>query len=303
MDDLSAVLDAVRMRGQMYCRLEARAPWAMRAKGSPVATFHGVVRGDAVLQVPGEPDVRLAAGDLVLLSHGSGHAIGDAPDRESVPIEDVLGGADGSWLVRCGGRGAQTVLVCGGFSAGRDGPPLLSLMPPILHVQGSERVQLLLTLLSAEGGARTPGADVLVARLTEALFVEVVRAWLGKDEGQTGAWIRALRDTRIARALTLVHQKPSREWTVATLAREVGMSRSGFALTFAQLLGEPPLSYVQQWRLYAARSMLRESAHAIAQIAERVGYDSEASLSKAFKRRYGMPPGAYRKSLHGPAEA
>jgi len=164
-------------------------------------------------------------------------------------------------------------------------------------VQGSQHVQLLLSLLSAEGGARAPGADALVARLTEALFVEVVRAWLAKNDGQTGAWMRALRDARIARALTLVHAKPAQEWTVATLAREVGMSRSGFALTFAQLLGEPPLAYVQEWRLYTARSLLRESAHAIAEIAGRVGYDSEASLSKAFKRRYGMPPGAYRKSL------
>src|SRR4051812_47539314 len=109
MDELSAVLNAVRLQGRLYCRLEARAPWAMSSQPSPVATFHGVVAGEAVLQINGEPDVPLVAGDLAVLCHGSGHAIADLSGCPAVDIRSVLAGAGGAWLVRCGGRGAQTV--------------------------------------------------------------------------------------------------------------------------------------------------------------------------------------------------
>jgi len=295
-DDLSAVLDVVRMRGQMYCRLEARVPWGMRGAPSPIATFHGVVEGDAVLQIPGEPDLRLTSGDLAVLCHGSGHSISDEAGRPSVPILDLIG-SSGSWLVRCGGRGARTVIVCGGFAAKRDGPPLLSLMPAVLCLRGNPRVENLLQLLASEGGARSPGSDALVARLTEALFVEVARAGMAGRDGQQGEWIAALRDSRIASSLAAIHKEPSREWTVHELARRAGMSRSAFALTFAQLVHEPPLAYVARWRLYSAKVLLRESAHGIAEIASRVGYESEASLSKAFRRQFGVAPGAYRRSV------
>jgi AraC-like DNA-binding protein len=297
MDDLSAVLDAVRMRGQMYCRLEARAPWAMSAPPSRVATFHGVVSGDAVLQVPGEPPVPLAAGDLVVLCHGAGHAISDAEHRTAVPFRDVMATAQGSWLVRCGGHGARTVIVCGAFSAEHDGPPLLQLMPTVLQLRGNARVLALLTLLGEEGRAPSPGRDAAVSRLTEALFVEVAREWSTRTQDTNGAAIAALADARIARVLASIHKEPARTWTVAALARLGGMSRSGFALTFADRVGATPLAYVAQWRLYTAKVMLRESSHGLAQIAERTGYESEASLSKAFKRRFGLAPGAWRRQV------
>jgi AraC-like DNA-binding protein len=296
MDDLSAVLETVRLRGRMYCRLEARAPWAMRAPGSPVATFHGVLRGDAVLQIAGESLVRLAPGDLAVLSHGSGHAIGDCADREALPIRDIIGPGGPARLVRCGLDGAPTTVVCGGFSVDR-GPPLLALMPAILHIRGNERVARLLELLAEEAVVHASGCDAFVARLTEALFVEVARAWIAGSEGQSGALVAALRDRRIATALAAIHAEPGKEWTVAALAQKVGMSRSGFALTFAELVGATPVAYVMRWRLYAAKVLLRESDDGVARIAERVGYDSEASLSKAFRRHFGVPPGAYRRGL------
>jgi AraC-like DNA-binding protein len=293
-DDLSAVLETLRLRGQMYCRLEGRAPWSMSAPSAPLATFHGVLRGDAVLQIAGERDVPLAAGDLALLSHGSGHVIGDIAGRPSVPIQHVLASAGTSRLVRCGGRGAQTTLVCGGFTVEREGPPLLALMPTVMHVRGNQLVARLLALLAEEADTRAPGADAFVARLTEALFVEVVRAWIVQTEGDRGARVAALRDPRIAATLAAVHREPWRAWTVLGLARRVGMSRSAFAVTFAHLVGVSPLAYVKRSRLYAAKVLLRESDRGIAQIAARVGYDSEASLGKAFKLHFGVSPGAYR---------
>lgn len=297
MDDLSAVLENLHLRGQMYCRLEARAPWSMGAPASAVATFHGLLRGDALLQIAGEKSVPLAPGDIVVLCHGSAHAISDGPGRVAIPIHDVLASASPARLVRCGGRGAPATLVCGGFSVEPDGPPLLALMPSILHLRGNQLAARLLALLAREADVRTPGADAFVARLTEALFVEVVRGWIAHSEGQGSTRVAALRDGRIASALATIHREPGRAWTVQGLAREVGMSRSGFALSFAQLVGAPPLTYLLQSRLYAAKVLLRESNQGIAQIAERVGYDSEASLSKAFRRQFGLPPGAYRRAV------
>ncbi len=294
MDDLSAVLDAVRLRGAMFCRLEDRSPWAMAGPPSATATFHGLVRGDAVLQVPDEADLALEAGDLVVLCHGAGHVIGDVADRIPVPIGQVIG--DGAWPVRCGGRGARTDIVCGAFSVKRDGPPLLGLMPPVLHLHGNDRVGRLVALLAEEGAQRTRGADALVARLVEALFVEVVRAWAARREGRAGEWIAALADPRIAGALAAIHGDPRRDWTVRSLARVAGMSRSGFALTFTDRVGISPLAYLTRWRLYAAKVLLRESSESLGEIAAQVGYQSEASLSKAFRKQFDLPPGAYRKA-------
>jgi AraC-like DNA-binding protein len=296
-DDLSTVLETLHLRGQMYCRLEARVPWAMGAPPSPIATFHGLLRGDALLHIAGEESVPLAAGDIVVLCHGSAHAISDGPGRVPIPIHDVLASASPSRLVRTGGRGAQSTVVCGGFSVEPGGPPLLALMPSVLHLRGNQLVARLLALLGREADVRTPGADAFVARLTEALFVEVVRGWIAQSEGRGSTRVAALRDSRIASALATIHREPARNWTVQSLARAVGMSRSGFALSFAQLVGAPPLAYLVQSRLYAAKVLLRESKHGIAQIAERVGYDSEASLSKAFRRQFGVPPGAYRRGV------
>jgi len=295
MDALSEVLDAVRMRGQMYCRLEARSPWAMSAPPSSIATFHGVVSGRAVLRIPAEPDVQLAAGDLAVLCHGSGHQLGDDADRPPIPFREVVATGGDGWLVRAGGQGARTVIVCGGFTVERDGPPLLALMPTVMQLRGNERVNSLLSLLAQEGRTLTPGGGALVARLTEALFVEVARDWAQRRDGSEASLIAALADKRIAHVLASIHKDPQRPWTVDRLARESGMSRSGFALTFSQLVGSPPLTYVAQWRLYTAKVLLRESTRGIAEIAERTGYDSEASLSKAFKRHFGMPPGAFRR--------
>jgi AraC-like DNA-binding protein len=296
MDDLSTVLETLHLHGQMYCRLEARAPWAMGAPPSPIATFHGLLRGDAVLQIAGEKSVPLAPGDIVVLCHGSAHSISDELGRTPVPIHEVLASASPSRLVRCGGRGAQSTIVCGGFSLEEGGPPLLALMPSVLHLRSNQLVLRLLALLGREADVHTPGADAFVARLTEALFVEVVRGWIAQSEGQGMTRVAALRDPRIAFALATIHKEPAKAWTVERLARQVGMSRSGFALSFAQLVGAPPLAYLAQSRLHAAKVLLRESRRGIAQIAESVGYDSEASLSKAFRRQFGLPPGAYRRA-------
>jgi AraC-like DNA-binding protein len=298
MDALSEVLEGVRFRGRLYCKVSASAPWGLSAEPTDVATFHGVLRGRAVLRLtPNARPIELAEGDLVVLSHGSGHSIADAIDTPTQPIAGVLAVADKPRLITPGGKGRKTELVCGCFfSDVRNLPPLFSFLPPMLHVPAQSGSGGLLALLGAEAG-RERGADAAIARLTEALFVHAMRTWIESDEPASATWLAAMRDPAIGTALGAMHRKPEQDWTVKTLARVAGISRSGFAARFVATLGETPVHYLTRWRIYLATRQLRETKRAISEIASTVGYESEAALNKAFKRLIGVPPGAYRRAI------
>jgi AraC-like DNA-binding protein len=296
-DTLSELLEGVRFRGRLYCRVEAREPWGLSAAPSGVATFHGVVRGRAVLRIfPEGRPVELAAGDLVMLGHGAGHAIAHAAPKL---LERSLPSPAGANVIHTGGTGRRASLVCGAFSTdARDLPPLFSFLPPVLHVpaaRGATAIPVLLELLAAEA-ARGEGADASIARLTEALFVHAIRAWADHEGPASTTWIAAMRDPKIGAALHQIHRRPQDEWTVRALARAVGLSRSAFAARFLAIVGETPVAYLTRWRMYLVSRQLRETERAIAEIATTVGYDSEVSLNKAFKRLMGQPPGAYRRA-------
>jgi AraC-like DNA-binding protein len=296
MDDLSEVLNAVRFRGDLHCRVDARAPWGLFGDRDGAATFHGLVRGCGVLRL--EPDnnpIAVAQGDLVIICHGAHHAIADTATTPLQPIRDLLAAANGSRVVHTGGRGAHAEIICGRFAVtSRDAPPVLGLLPPLLHIKGSPAIRSILELLAGEVD-NAPGAAAVIARLTDALFLHAIRAWRDTDAAANASWLAALRDPAIARALAAVHREPARDWTVHSLARAVAMSRSAFAERFGTIVGETPLAYVTRLRLYLAARELRETTRSVAEIATLVGYDSEASLGKAFKRALGVPPGAYRR--------
>ena len=309
MDGLSELLEDIRFRGRLYCRVEAREPWGLSAPPSGVATFHGVLRGAATLRLqPDDRTAALRAGDLVVLSHGSGHAIADSrasmsrtgADGATTPIsiETAVAAARGS-LVRTGGSGARASLVCGAFfTDSRDLPPLFSFLPPLLHVpatEGGSTLRGLLALLAAESD-RDDGSHASIARLTEALFVHAMRTWARAGDPSSSTWLAAMREPKIGAALAQIHRRPAHDWTVDSLARTVGMSRAAFAGRFHTIVGEPPVSYLTRWRIYLAARALRETVRTVAEIATTVGYETEASLNRAFKRVMGVPPGAYRRS-------
>ncbi len=303
MDVLTGVLRMLHLTSQLYCRSELRAPWGLNMPPSRRMAFHVVDRGGAWLRHEGEGELTaLAAGDLVVLPHGGGHQLVDHPSTLAQPLLELSTDGSSCPRLQLGGSGPATTLVCGYFyleeEGGWEDQPLVSLLPSLIHIKGEDGRKLpwleaTLRFLADEAGSGRPGTDAVVQRLTDVLFVQVLRAWLERD-GTPPGWLGALRDPQLGRALALLHTNPEQGWTTATLAAEVNMSRSAFAARFTALVGEPPLTYLTRWRMRLAAGLLSEDV-SLTEVAERVGYESEAAFSVAFKRERGVSPGRYRR--------
>ena len=310
MDVLTDVLEAARMKSGLYGRLELTAPWGLSFdRAAP--HFYVVTRGTCWLEADGGGDpIQLGGGDLVFLPKGNPHAIKDTPATPAVSVEQVFGSgscdrarenAQPAGIVRYGGGGAATTLVAGYFSTENGAQNLLfDSLPPVLHVKGDawttvRWLEVNLQFVASEMASGEPGFETIVSRLADILVVQAVRAHVAQTGGGCKGWLRALVDPQIGRALSLIHEKPEDDWTVESLASKVGMSRSAFAARFAQLVEEPPLTYLTRWRMQKASRLLETSPAGVAEVAKRVGYDAEAAFSKAFKRWIGVAPGAYRR--------
>lgn len=304
MDVFADVLQTVRARRACSGKLEAAAPWGIEVPRGEHACFHVVLQGKAWLGVPESEPTELLPGDLVILPHGEGHVLADSPLGPAQPLQKLWDNErDGFNLgLRSGGSGPRTVLVCGRIEfEGPRGNPLLAVLPRVVMLKGEvagtrDWLEPMLRVLACEVDSSRPGAQTIVCRLADVLFIQIVRSHLAAGNGGTTGWLAALSDAQIGGALSLIHQNPERPWTVQELAEEVAMSRSAFAARFTRLVGEPPLSYVTRWRMQKAAALLRERNSTLAQIALSVGYDSEAAFSKAFKRALGSAPGAYRRA-------
>lgn len=302
-DVLTTVMDALRLRSRVFCRSELGAPWGMALRRSDCAHFHAIERGGAWLRIEGRAPVALAGGDLVVVPHGSGHSLTDSLETKPRPFAEMARGREtgGCVVLRGGGTGAQTRLVCGSFRFERkDAHPLVELLPPLIHLRPAETpaaewLAATLSFLAWETREAKPGTETIVSRLTDVIFVQVLRAWIQSLPEGRGGWLGALRDRHVGGALALVHRSPERGWTNASLAEAVGTSRSRFAARFTALVGEPPMAYLSRWRLETAAGLLQDGSLSLGEIAPRVGYESEAAFSKAFRRRFGKPPGAYRR--------
>ncbi len=302
MDVLSDVLTSIHLGGGVYFRCEMTSPWGMAIPSTPVAEFHVIVRGQCWLRLPGQPAVALQAGDVVAFLHGGEHALVDAPDSRTQPAEKILEGQslDNFGPVRHGGGGPPASILCGYFEFDRDSlHPLVAALPPFIHLRGTgiaeaSWLQTALNFMIHETMAAKPGAEAVVGRLAGVLFVQMVRAYLDLAESPP-AMLAAIADRQIGAALALMHKQPARGWTLEALARDAGLSRSALAARFLKLVGETPMQYLTMWRMQLARRLLVESALGTAAVAERVGYQSEAAFSKAFKKAVGIGPGAYRR--------
>jgi AraC family transcriptional regulator, alkane utilization regulator len=254
-----------------------------------------------VEEVPGPP-IPMSAGDMVLLPHGHAHILRDSDSTPVRSIESLeAGGYCDTGILRYGGGGAETHLVCGTFFF-QDGAtnPLLRSLPPVLMVRGEmgravEWLEGTLAFLTCEASHDRPGAATVLARLSDILFIQAIRAYLTQMPPEEQGWLRAMTDPEIAPALQAFHRAPAEEWTVETLARRACLSRSVFAARFTERMGEPPLQYMTRWRMHLAVRMLGQSDRTLAEIAVRVGYGSEAAFSKTFKRWTGVAPGMYRR--------
>lgn len=308
MDTLSDVLSSVRFQGAMYGLFECTAPWGIRlpAMHGHVRVFM-VVRGGCLIQFEGErAPISLAAGELVLSRKDVAAEFKDAPDSPVLPIQQVCSAMPSRGrAVKLGGGGASSSLMLGCFILdAHQHNPFITSLPGIIHltsqnVQAEPGLESTIRLLISEVSGNGPGGDILVNRLSDAIFVQVVRAYIAQINQckETPGWLKALADKEIGPALNLIHDKPEAPWTVATLADAVNMSRTSFATKFAALVKTTPIDYLTSWRMQKAISLMREGEENVEDIATAVGYTSRAAFAKAFKKELGHSPGEYRNML------
>lgn len=310
MDVLSNVLSVTNLATHVLGAPQFVAPWAVRVEAREHSAVHIIRRGACWLRRDGAEPVRLSSGDVVLLANGDAHVLSSEREPRGVePYRDALARAqDGVVQPRDGRADAAvepTLLQCAIYELSREGShPLLALLPPVIHLPAATansdgELQMLLRLLIQEANGRAAGGELVLPRLLDALFVYIVRDWLGRQPQGAYGWLGALRDPQISKALTLIHEKPQAPWTVELLARAVAMSRAAFAKRFSDLVCEPPLAYVTRWRMDLAAKLLRESREPVAHIASKVGYISETAFAKAFRRHRRVAPGAYRYAKLG----
>lgn len=304
-DPLGEALHFLRLDGAYYCRSELSAPWGLTLPPMPgYLWFHVVLSGRSVLETDEAGADLLHPGELTLVPHGTGHTLRSDPEAVAadileLPLERVSDRYD---VLRHGAGGAPTLLVCGAVRFNHPAAKnLVALLPRTIHVEPTdgpqaEWMQSTLRLMAAEARERRPGGEAVVTRLADILVVQAIRSWIETDPAAQRGWLGALRDPQIGRALSLIHRDPARPWSVASLAREVAMSRSAFAARFTELVGESAMQYVTRWRMQVARDALDEEGVTVAELGHRLGYRSEAAFARAFKRVTGVPPGTVRRT-------
>lgn len=317
MDALSEVLKALHLISGIFLEAEFSAPWCIDSapgkddvrqilpSAEHVAIYHLLTEGRCRARLPGGSETaELAAGDLIMFPYGDGHLLGSDLQLAPVAAERLVEASPEGGLARIsyGGGGARTRFVCGFLACdSRLCRPMLDALPRMLRVSigGADSTAWLVETLrrgAAETRAPRAGTDAVLAKLSELLFVEAIRAYIEAAPPPRRGWFAALGDPQVGRVLALMHGDPGRKWIVDDLGRAAGLSRSALAERFAQLLGEPPMQYLTRWRLALAARELREGRDSIARIAERSGYESEAAFNRAFKREFAIPPGTWRRS-------
>jgi AraC-like DNA-binding protein len=317
MDALSEILKALRLNSGLFLEAEFTAPWCIDSapgkddirhilpSAEHVTLYHLLTEGRCRARIPGVTDIAdLEAGDLIMFPHGDGHRMGSDLQLAPVPSEALVVPSPGGGLasIAHGGGGARTRFVCGFLACdSRLCKPLLDALPRMLKVPlggGPASAWIIDTLRrgAAETHAPRAGADAVLTKLSELLFVEAMRYYIESLPANERGWFAGLRDPQVSRVLALMHADPGRAWTVDDLGREAGLSRSSLAERFSALIGEPPMQYLTRWRLALAARELKEGREPIVRVAGLVGYDSEAAFNRAFKREFGMPPAAWRRA-------
>ncbi len=308
-DPLGEALHSLRMSGAFYCRSELSAPWGIDLPPMEnCLMFHIVTAGSGWIRVKGAKDKWLQTGDLALVPHGAGHRLMDAPETKAAPLFDLPRELlSERYEVLChGGGGAPATMICGAVTF--DHPAALrviELLPRLIVIEASgeptpqtEWIRDTVRFLMAEAKAMKPGGDTVISRLADILVIQAIRSWLAEHPDARKGWLGSLQDKQIGHAIALIHRDPVRPWTVASLAEAAGMSRSAFAARFQEQVGETPIHYVRRWRMHVALDWMKgERAVPLSEIAERLGYESEAAFNRAFKRCLGMTPGRARRRL------
>jgi AraC-like DNA-binding protein len=320
MDVLSDVLRAVRLTGAIYFDIDASSPWVGESPGTAeiaaavmpgvehIISFHAVMSGScwAGLGDGSAPPLRLNAGDVVVFPGGAPNVMSSSPGMRGEPNPIAMyyrpiGRSLPFALMHGGGGDKRTRFVCGYLGCdARPFNPLLAALPNILcarkPVDGNGWVTDLFRLALVEGSSGRAGGETILAKLSELMFVEVIRRHLETLPQGSRGWLSGLQDPHVGEALRLIHSRPAEDWTLERLAREVGLSRTIFAARFSHYVEVSPLQYLTRWRLQLAGRLLEQRGVSIAQAGAEVGYESEAAFNRAFKKQVGVPPGSWRRS-------
>jgi AraC-like DNA-binding protein len=322
LDVLSDVLRAVRLTGAIFFHVDAQAPWvagtpaaakiarSVMPEAEHVIMFHAVTEGACWLEVDNDQKapLRLVTGDIVVLPMGEAHAFCSTPGMRAQPDLGLYYRPTDKPLPFAVGLGAsdgpRTKFVCGYLGCdARPFNPILPALPQILHARAAEGTGYLTQLIKVavdETATRRSGGETVLAKIAELMFVEVVRRHIDLLPADASTWLAGLRDPHVSGALRLMHARPAEAWSVDRLSQEVGLSRSVFAERFAHFVQDTPMQYLTRWRMQLATRLLEQPGAGLAQIANEVGYESEAAFNRAFKKCVGVPPGAWRRG-HLPA--
>jgi AraC-like DNA-binding protein len=325
-DILSDVLRKIRLRGALYYFVNGGRTWAAEAPpareisaavmpGSEhVMEYHLVTGGSCWSAIVGEAPVRLEAGDAILFPQGDPHVLSSAPGmraaadpaayfeqrHEPRPFTLHLEAAEGERDGEAPGDGpCGATLVCGFLGCDlRPFNPIIATLPRLMHLRAADGhegiAQFMRHAVGHSKGAR-PGGEAMLERMSEMMFIDAIGRYVETLPGDSRGWLAGLRDRFVGRALSLMHEEPAKDWTVDELGRQVGLSRSALHERFAEMIGQPPMQYLANWRIQVGASLLRNSNATVASIAQEVGYESEASFARAFKRMVGKPPATWRR--------
>ena len=335
MDILSDVLRVVRLSGSVFFSAEFSSPWALDSPNPELLAsivlphaecmvlFHILTEGECFVFCNTHPPVKMQAGDVIIFPHCEPHTMCSHPGTKPTPINAVFSQSspDATLQVAFGGGGKKARFICGYLNCDQRFNPMLGALPTMLVVRCSNDYAMVeaidqngarpaqvqqgsgtwlsttLKFTINEARAARPGNAAVLGRLAELMFLEILRQYMQQlPAGQPG-WLAGVNDAQVGKALRLMHANPAHDWTVSELAREAAVSRSALAERFTQLIGESPMRYLARWRVQLAKQMLRDSDSNIAEIATRVGYESEAAFNRAFKRSAGSPPAAWRKHV------
>ncbi len=333
MDVLSDVLRVVRLSGSVFFTADFSSPWSVESpipemlasavmpEAECIVLFHILVDGECEVLCADHPALTMETGDVVVFLRGDQHTMRSQAGAITTPLTSLFppGRNDEPPLLSYGGGGKTTRFVCGYLNCDQRFSPLVEGLPTMLMVRGRDDYSTIeavdargvrptavpqgsgtwlgTTLKFTINEARTarPGNAAMLGRLTELMFVEILREYIQRLPPEHGGWLAALNDPHVGKALRLLHASPGRDWTVEELAREAAVSRSALAQRFTELVGESPMRYLANWRMQLAKQMLRDGTSNIQEVATRVGYDSEAAFNRAFKRATGAPPATWRR--------
>jgi AraC-like DNA-binding protein len=333
MDVLSDVLRVVRLSGAVFFTADFSSPWSLQSpipemlapalipEAECVVLFHILVDGECEVECVGHPLVTMASGDVIVFPRGDQHTMRTHGMATATPITSILSprGDEDPPQLSYGGGGRCSQFVCGYLNCDQRFSPLVEALPTMLIVRSRDDYSTIeavdragshpsvvppgsgtwlgttLKFTINEARAARPGNAAMLGRLTELMFVEILREYMHRLPEHQRGWLAGVNDPQVGKVLRMLHANPVHDWTVEELAREAAVSRSVLAQRFTDLVGEAPMRYLANWRMQLAKQMMRDGAHNIQEVATRVGYDSEAAFNRAFKRSTGSPPATWRK--------